>query len=255
MKWLKVNTNKRNAFWCFICFFSVFTCYAQSNVNAPFILDSLTRATDTLFIKDAKISNYIPLYFGPKSDTITVSYHIRKLQNKEMQFVRDYNILNREFKSNNDSFAVQLNFYHSYYPLYKYKSGFDSTNVNLTVSVLTDQLIKNINFSRFKTDYNSPAFAAYPIIIENNDSVALAIGYGNYIYANLEYFDNLIKKWIPFDHVTTYSCGTGVPNIILHPNQIAVTSVPIIKGFKNMSLRLKIGNAVSNEFKFNLKNN
>jgi hypothetical protein len=116
--------------------------------------------------------------------------------------------------------------------------------------VLTEQVIKNPNYPINRINNQPSAIAAYPVIIENKDSFAMAIGFGYLLYINLEYFDNKLKRWIEVDRTKSNFCATGITTIILHSNQMAVTSVPLIKELKGERLRIRLGSSVSNEFTF-----
>ena len=90
-------------------------------------------------------------------------------------------------------------------------------------------------------------FKAYPVIIKNTQKDTILITTSTYIELVLEGagkggWKSLIK---PVQH---QGCGNGLRYLLLPPNEILVTSVPIYKWKKKTSLRLKLGENYSAVF-------
>ena len=88
---------------------------------------------------------------------------------------------------------------------------------------------------------------AYPVLIRNNYSDTIQIGYGGRIPLILEAKDKS-GKWKPIQDRFVFMCGNGVESELLPPKEIAMTLVPIFKGKYKTQLRLKLGENKSNPF-------
>lgn len=87
----------------------------------------------------------------------------------------------------------------------------------------------------------------YPAMLRNRTKDTIPIGYGSIIPLILE-AKNKNGKWEPIQEKFVYMCGNGVGTIILPPNEIALTLVPIFKGNYKTQLRLSMGSNKSNVF-------
>lgn len=112
-----------------------------------------------------------------------------------------------------------------------------------------------VDTSRYVLSYNGlsiagESFKAYPVVIKNieHDTVVLAI----YDYIELILEGQTDDGWKtlkePFRHI---GCDNGVNYLLLPPNEILVTSIPVYKWKKSTQLRLKLGNNYSATFRGN----
>ncbi|WP_299276915.1 hypothetical protein [uncultured Psychroserpens sp.] len=85
---------------------------------------------------------------------------------------------------------------------------------------------------------------SYPIFIRNHSKDTLRIGFGDYFPMITEAKDST-GLWIPIQERFIYMCGTGVPSIVLAPNEIALTSIK--KGCAKQYTKLRIRFELYNE--------
>jgi len=86
-----------------------------------------------------------------------------------------------------------------------------------------------------------------PVFIVNTTRDTLNMGYGTYLPIIMEAID-LKGKWRPIEDRFFYTCGFGLNEIILPPNEIVVTSAPLYMGKFKTKLRLRYNNTISAEF-------
>ncbi|MFD1553885.1 hypothetical protein DNU06_17015 [Putridiphycobacter roseus] len=89
---------------------------------------------------------------------------------------------------------------------------------------------------------------AYAVLLTNNESDTISIGYGRYIPLIMEAQDSA-GDWKPIEEQYNYMCGNGVGTVILPPNELVLTNAPIFRGAYKTMLRLTIGESHSREFK------
>lgn len=160
--------------------------------------------------------NYNPLYIGQRKDTIYVSYK------PDLEKYFRYNI----------------NSYH----------WIDSSRILLltdTTKIVSDYLM--VVEGKDNLNWKTKPFMAFPVIVVNTTNDTLILGSGEHIPIFMEAIDTS-GKWRQIQKPYIYICGTGLNNIILPPNEIAVTSAPIFNGSFKTKLRLRLNNAVSKEF-------
>ena len=95
---------------------------------------------------------------------------------------------------------------------------------------------------------NNRGYKSYPILITNNSNGSVIIGYGNDISVITEAKDTN-DIWRPIEQEYVHSCGVGLEYIILPENEVVITSEVIYEGNFSTTLRLKIEDNYSNEFK------
>lgn len=105
--------------------------------------------------------------------------------------------------------------------------------------------------------WKSPIYApsrgelkSYPVIIENNASDTLNIGYGDYIALLTQALDST-GQWRPIQKHYIYMCGTGLTQYYLPPQEILLTSCKRYAGNYQTKFRLAFGfesTSYSNEF-------
>ncbi len=181
-------------------------------IQDTFKTDRIERATVWL-----QNGNYNPLYIGPRQDSIYVSYR----PNLKKYFVYD------EYRRNYgrpDSSGIILRI--------------DTTKIISDHSMIWEDDGGILSTKSFK---------AFPVFVVNTTKDTLNIGYGDHLPIIMEAMDDK-GKWRPIEERYMYMCGTGLNGIILPPNEIVVTSVPINKGEIKTKLRLRYNNILSEEF-------
>ncbi len=118
--------------------------------------------------------------------------------------------------------------------------NFSSKNNQLKIIIDTNQIISKLSFE------NLSFVKAYPIFLANNSSDTIAIAYGKKVHLILEAV-NKKGKWQAIEVNFHFSCGTGLFETYLLPNQVAVSSRFISKGNFKTKLRLRMDSIVSNE--------
>lgn len=92
---------------------------------------------------------------------------------------------------------------------------------------------------------------AFPVYLTNKSADTIAIGFGERIPILLEALDST-GTWKPIQERFYYMCGTGLSTVILPPNEIAVTFVPIFNGNYKTKLRVTNGSNHSKPFEGHL---
>lgn len=91
-------------------------------------------------------------------------------------------------------------------------------------------------------------FYANPVILTNNDSQDVQIGYGYYIPLIMQ-AQNKKREWIDIESYYVSDCGTCLNMIYFKPNEITITTSVIYDGNYETKLRLRLGeNNFSNVF-------
>ena len=97
-----------------------------------------------------------------------------------------------------------------------------------------------------KPEYRKPVLS-YPVFIKNYSQDTVTIGFGNLVSLIIEAKDKN-GAWKPIQKDFMYDCGTGLSDICLKPNEIAITSMNIFEGKYKTKLRLVLGSkCYSNE--------
>lgn len=112
-----------------------------------------------------------------------------------------------------------------------------------------------VDTNRYILSYNcvpiaGESFKAYPVVIKNLEKDTLIIAARDYVELILEGQTDDGWKTLkePFRHI---GCDNGVNYLLLPPNEILVTSIPVYKWKKSTQLRLKLGNNYSATFRGN----
>lgn len=87
----------------------------------------------------------------------------------------------------------------------------------------------------------------FPVLLRNKSKDTLKVGYGSEINMFLEAKDKK-GKWKIIQESKIYMCGNGVGDIILPPDEIAVTLAPCLKGPFKTELRFSVSNNQSTPF-------
>ena len=88
-------------------------------------------------------------------------------------------------------------------------------------------------------------------MIENKDNDTITIAFGNFVPLITE-AKNSTKNSRSIEERWTYMCATGVGEIILPPNEIALSAAIVYHGNYSTTLRLRIDSTFSNKFKGNI---
>jgi hypothetical protein len=94
-------------------------------------------------------------------------------------------------------------------------------------------------------DYNIRK--AYPVFIYNLFSRKVTIGMNGIIDINYEAKD-VNGNWKKIEDKMMLICGTGSSNLVIYPNEIAITSVLKYSGSFETKLRVELDGVYSNEF-------
>ncbi|MBK1898026.1 hypothetical protein [Chryseobacterium paridis] len=127
-----------------------------------------------------------------------------------------------------------------------FKNAFEG-NVNIFVD--TNQKIKFSKVVYHKKGLNTfDFFYANPVILTNNDSQDVQIGYGYYIPLIMQ-AQNEKGEWKDIENYYFADCGTCLSMIYFKPNEITITTSVIYDGNYETKLRLRLGeNNFSNVF-------
>lgn len=91
-------------------------------------------------------------------------------------------------------------------------------------------------------------FYAYPVVLTNNDSQDIQIGYGYYVPLIMQ-AQSEKGEWIDIEDYYVADCGTCLNMIYFKPNEITITTSVIYDGNYETKLRLRLGeNNFSNVF-------
>ena len=86
-----------------------------------------------------------------------------------------------------------------------------------------------------------------PVLVRNLHSETVQIGWDSRLPFIMEAKD-IAGFWRPIQKYMSVMCGTGVYDVILPANEVAITLAPIYKGKFKTQLRLSYGNIKSNVF-------
>jgi len=111
---------------------------------------------------------------------------------------------------------------------------------------------QNIKFSKVvyheKSSNTFDFFYANPVVLTNNDSQDVQIGYGYYIPLIMQ-AQNEKGEWTDIERYYTLDCGNCLNMIYFKPNEITITTSVIYDGNYETKLRLRLGeNNFSNIF-------
>lgn len=210
----------------------------------PLLLDTFNFKTTTKIKDEFGVATFYPLYFGHVKDTLFVNYKIRPYPPPPPTIIGD-SIIEPENKYDNYP-KVDHEGYDDYFPVYASKRciHWDSTSIEIRID--TTQTIRNIDFEVLQD--STFAFKAYPVLLTNKNEKTVIVGYGTHVAIIMEAKDES-GKWRPIERHYTYMCGTGLPDIVLPPNESVLTSAKIYQGCFKTDIRLRIGDNVSEPFK------
>ncbi|MBD8488646.1 hypothetical protein IFO69_07815 [Echinicola sp. CAU 1574] len=198
----------------------------------PVTLDTISGGLKTYFNEDVKketwlsTGNYYVLYIGKEKDTLYVDHF---LYSPPAPPDSNDSVITVFEKRNNINtlkpFLKEL----SYNDEYTYPYAQDTNIVKIHV------------------DTTQKIGAGYPVLIRNSENDTIILGTENRIMAQLEACDST-GNWSKIEEEYLYICGFGLRSLMLGPNQVVLTKVPIFTGDYLTDLRLKLGDNYSNVF-------
>ncbi|MBL1233821.1 MAG: hypothetical protein COA31_013960 [Flavobacteriales bacterium] len=223
----------------FFCLLGLFSCNSEktdTNNNLekpnskafPVVIDTIDFGGFDYYGNKDEITwqstaNYHFFYIGPHRDTLIINHRLSYSPPPPPP----------NFDSSKHKVPEYINPLESYYLDWLEERNYqrwDSAKIEIKIDTTT--IINN----------------SYPVVLTNNESDTIFIGYGHYIPIIMEAKDS-IGVWQPIQEQFVYTCGNGVGSIILPPEEIILTSARIFKGTYQTNLRLTIGNNSSKEFK------
>lgn len=188
----------------------------------PVFIDERGGIEKTVNIKWMNDGNHRPMYLGKLKDTIEVE--------------RIYGHLTPPPGSEEEFSTIKKGKYDDYFlEMFENRNFKSFDSVPLKILVDTTQFISN------------DGRKAYPVLIENQQTDTIYIGYGIYIPIITEALDEY-GRWRPIENRYVYTCGFGLELIILPPKQFVVTSVLEYSGKYKTKLRIRYGQNYSREF-------
>jgi hypothetical protein len=234
-----------------------------TKLNYPVCIDSLDVVPRMLAYEDSEERlGYNLLYIGAEKDTIFIDYKLGislimsppppplppSLNDSKGEVIADSitdNITRRwedwsELRKVKDKFDA---YWCSIYdPMEHYKHViWDSAKVDVVVD--TNRYL--LHYSWFPVANES--FKAYPVVIKNRENDTVVIATSHYVELVLE--GETAGGWKTLkEPVRHIGCGNGLTFLLLPPNEILVTSIPVYKWKERTNLRLKLGNNYSTVF-------
>lgn len=219
---------KQIVFFLFLNFL-LFGCASTEKENKPLypvLKDTLVHKAEYAETKVTRRTNYKAISLGKLGDTVVVDYYTGNFSRKMSE--SGYKNHMRYHRINIIAEGV-----------------FNPTADNIKVIVDTTQLIGKVEYHKSRKNHIYKAYPTYIINTSLRDTIA--IGIDNNINATLE-AKNKKNKWIRIERIPFLVCGTGHQLFVIPNKDTIITSTPIFKGNFKTKLRLKLGDAVSNEF-------
>ena len=245
----------------------VFSCQNSNStitkLNYPVCIDRIDVVPRVLaFDYSEGMLKYNLLYIGKEKDTIFIDYKSGlslmmsppppppppPLNHSKTEVIED-TIADEEedwseFSKSIDEFGAYWCFSYELTAHYRQVLWGDSAKVDIVVD--TNRYILSYDW----VPIAGQSFKAYPVIIKNieKDTVVLAIR--DYVELVLE--GQTKDGWKPLKEPFRHrGCGNGLTYLLLPPNEILVTSIPVYTWKKATQLRLKLGNNYSATFRGN----
>lgn len=214
----------------------------------PLIHDTTNYQTFKRVAKSMSTANYEILYIGKWTDTIIPDYTLKYFpilllpQSKSKKKYDPYDTTGHYKRLIEHKMHP---YYRSFYSIIRSDKYTHRQNTPLTITVDPSQSIKNDDRL---VNREEPFFDAYPVLIENISQDTISIGYGHFLPIILEAKDST-DTWKPVERNWTYGCGVGVGVFILPPKEMILSATTNYHGNYQTTLRLKIEDNISNEFK------
>ena len=169
------------------------------NFDNELILDTISKRRE---------SQFSPVYIGQLTDSIELCYKTSKIGHRIEDI--DWG---------------------------KYRSP-NATELNIFIDTT-----KTIGFPMWIWEYyKTPEYRvnkkSYPIFIKNQSSDTLSIGFGDVLPMLTEVQDS-ISNWEQIERQFIYSCGTGLTEFYLPPNQIAISALRQNYGTNKTKFRVR----------------
>ena len=213
----------------------------NTKTEFPLIIDTFNIDNKMLEMDTFNVNNCKPLYLGEINDSIFITYLLR--------FTPPAQLSERIKKLKNAPEEPQSAFYNDLYKEYFRYGSFDMfpnwDSAKLKIAFDTTQKVSYMNF--LPKNYKDYYYNAFPVYIQNISNDTVMVGYGKWLDLILEAKDKE-DNWQEIQPRTAYYLNSSLAKIILPPNEIVLTTIPIYKGDYKTKLRLKIGNNYSEEF-------
>lgn len=246
--------------------FFVFSCQDSNSqlvkFNYPVCMDSLDVVPGVLTYEDSEEPlRYHLLYIGAEKDTLFIDYKLGlslimappppppicgfiEIEATEDTTIADEVIETQETREGVPKVSNKFDAYWCsiYDPMEHYKGVlWDSAKVDIIVD--TNHYLLSYRWIPIAKE----SFKAYPVMIKNLEKDTVVIATRDYVELILEGETEGTWKTLiePFRHI---GCGNGLTYLLLPPNEILVTSIPVYKWKEKMKLRLRLGNNYSTVF-------
>jgi hypothetical protein len=222
------------------------------------LVDTFQFETEILSKPHSKVSSYSPLYLGPLKYRVEINYtlsHVHSvppppqtLEETESELfskTREYrHEVNRPFRKDDSDWTDT-----TYFKLESPDNDKFWSETQLDIYVDTSQRIRHIDMGYITQPMDRFAFEAFPVIIYNPTEKYSTVGKGSNINLLLE-FQNKNSEWDTIEKTPQIFCDFGVPDLVIPPDELAISSIAINPNLENIRLRLRLGKNVSNEFSF-----
>jgi len=192
--------------------------------KVPTLINDSIKKREPLETSWLPTAKYDLMYIGAEKDTIFVKKY----------YLSFYNLYPKEAYKNPDSIPKPK--------LAGYYAGYLDPSHN-TVSLKYANLKIYVDTTQNLSERN----ARHSVFIKNIYKDTVVIAFGQIIDATMEAL-NKNGEWQPIERPWRWSCGTGIGQIMLPPNEIVITSAVKYTGEFKTQMRIKIGKSYSNIF-------
>jgi hypothetical protein len=213
----------------------------NAKTEFPLIIDTFNIDNKVLEMDTFTVNNYNPLYFGKLTDSIFITYHLRVSPPAQLS----EKIKNLKNPPEEPKSAFYFDLYKEYFRYGSFDMFPNWDSAKLKIAFDTTQKVTYLNF--LPKNYKDYYYHAFPLYIQNLSKDTVMVGYGKWLDLILEAKDKE-NNWQEIQPRTAYYLNSSLAKIILSPNEIVLTAIPIYKGDYKTKLRLKIGNNYSEEF-------
>ncbi len=165
-------------------------------------------------------ANYMIYYIGRKKDTLFM-YPLLGIYDPPPGHEDDYTIDSEDYKNPNEV----------------YFADFFEKPHKKAADLITE----------IRVDTTTRIGNNFPVYLTNKSTDTSFVGFGERLPLILEAIDST-GNWRPIQKRFVYMCGTGLTSIMLPPNEMVVTFVPVFKGNYKTKLRITDGNNHSQSF-------
>lgn len=246
----------------------IFSCQESTSTtrkhNYPICIDSMDGIPRMLAFEDSKgIYKYNLLYIGEEKDSLFIDYKLGlslvsgpppppppPLNDSERQMMEEDTFANIAMEEAWEEWSKRRETFDPYFCGNEEWTGSCNDYKHVIMDSAKASIVVDTNHYILSYDWTgglNEGFKAYPVIIKNTQKDTMIIATSNHIELVLEGqgkdgWESLIE---PTRHL---GCGNGLTYLLLPPNEILVTSVPVYKWKKRTLLRLKLGENYSTIF-------